>query len=213
MRIPAATFAAPCLVWLASALVPAYGATSHADLCRAQSVGLTATMKTFLGLKQPKAVALQQSGLKQGGPRRQLADLAYSRLESGTSESAAVDEVRAACLRQDYRALLEDEPEFDQGAVTDGAGPQLCADIASSMSAYLSDAAARTQSIEVAMQEYAPAEHQDRPLPRLRRALELTREFAGANADPKAIADFAMRHCTALDSDARAQLDDEFYVE
>ena len=192
----------------------AHAQLSHVELCRIQSMGITVSMKTAVGLKQPRAVALEQAGLKAGGPRFALASLAHSRLESGATETAVTSEVRAACMRADYQALLNDAPAFDTAAAGN-AGAQLCSDIATSMSGFLAgDAQAAAMSVDDALDSYAPREYSETPAPRprLRTAMQLTQQFARANPDAKKIADFAMRHCNALDARARAELDREFYA-
>jgi hypothetical protein len=212
MRLLIAT--AFALVWMTYAST-AHAQISHADLCRTQSLGLTVTMKTAVGLKQPRAVALEQAGLAAGGPRYALASLAHSRLESGAKEDAVIEEVRAACMRADYRALLDDDSKFDGGG-SGNAGAQLCSDLATSMSGFLAgDAQAVAMNVDEALDVYAPREHSDNPAPRprLARALQLTQQFARANPDAKKIADFAMRHCKSLDARAQAELDGEFYAQ
>lgn len=202
------------LAWLAFAST-AYAQISHADLCRTESLGLTVTMKTAVGLHQPRAVALEQAGLVAGRPRYALASLAHSRLESGAKEDAVTEEVRAACIRADYRALLDDRSRFD-AADSGNAGTQLCSDIATSMAGFLAgDAQAVAMNVDEALDSYAPREHSDAPAPRprLRTAMQLTQQFARANADPRKIADFAMRHCKSLDARAQAELDGEFYAQ
>jgi len=185
---------------------------SQVDLCRTESVGLTRTMQISQGLNQPELVALQQSGLKPGGPRHRLARLAWQRLEAGDSESAAAQAVRSACMRENLSALVDDKATF--GTKPEGAGAQLCSDLATTLSGYLSDGEAPTRALDQALAEFAPREHgDDRSRPRLTEALRLAQQFARGNADPKAISGFAMRHCEGLDSSARAELDGEFYAQ
>jgi hypothetical protein len=192
-------------------LTNAQAMVSQADWCRTQSVGLTRSMKTAQGLNQLEPVALQQAGLAPGGPRHRLAILAWQRLEAGDSENAAAEVVRAACMRENLRALLDDTPTF--GTKPEGAGAQLCSDLATGLSGYLSDGEAATRELGQALDEFAPREHDDnRPRPRLAEALRVTQQFARGNRDSKAIAGFAMRHCQSLDANARAELDAEFYV-
>jgi hypothetical protein len=202
------------VLWVIFA-VPAHAQITHADLCRTESMGLTMTMKTAVGLQQPRAVALEQAGLKIGGLRHTLASLAHRRLEAGVKESTVVEEVRAACLRADYRALLDDKPTFNT-VDAGGAGAQLCSDIGTSMAGFLADdSQAATLSVEDALLSYAPREHSDNPMPRprLSAAMQLTQQFARTNRDAKKIADFAMRHCNSLDARAKAELDREYYAE
>jgi hypothetical protein len=202
------------LLWLSFSSA-AHAQTSHAELCRMQSMGLTVTMKTAISVHQPRAVALEQAGLKAGGPRYALASLAHSKLEAGSPESAVIEQVRAACMRADYRALLEDKPTFD-AAPAGNAGAQLCSDLATSLSGFLTaDRKAAAMSVEDALDAYAPREHSESPAPRprLQAAMRLTQQFARANPDAKKIADFAMRHCTSLDASARAELDGEMYAQ
>jgi hypothetical protein len=65
----------------------AHAQLSHAELCRVQTLELTVSKKTAVGLKQPRAVALEQAGLKAHGPRFALASLAHSRFESAATEA------------------------------------------------------------------------------------------------------------------------------
>jgi hypothetical protein len=196
-----------CLVPLAS-----HAQTSQADICRAQSVGLTFTMKTAIGLKQPKDVALDHAGLRKGGPRRQLADHAYGRLAAGTSEDTVTREVNARCLKLDRDALAEDDATFDER--DQGAGAQVCADTASSIASFLVEEpgmlAADAGKLLDQFTNSRP--HDDvNPRPVLRRTLVLAQQQARTNPDRQRVADFVMKHCEALKPGERAALDAEFY--
>jgi hypothetical protein len=205
----------------ASALMcMAFGSIAHAELsqaeyCRVHAMGITVTMKTAVGLSQPRAVALEQAGLAEGGPLFELATLAHSRLEGGAKEAAVTEEVRAACVRADYRKLLADKPTFN-GEGGGEAGAQLCSDLATSMSGFLAgDRQAAAMPVDDALDAYAPREHSETPesRPRLRMAMQLTQQFARRTPDAKKIADFAMHHCNSLDARGRAELDGEFYAQ
>lgn len=188
----------------------AHAEVSLADWCRLQSVGLTRTAVTWRGLDQPVAVALEQAGLKPGGPRHRLATLAWHRLEAGDNEDAATRAVLAACKRESLRALLDDEPTF--GSKPEGAEAQICGDLATSLSGYLADPGAVNMPPELAVEEFAPSPDAGAARPRLREAMRLTQHFARANRDTKAISAFAFQHCRSLDAKARAELDKEFYA-
>ena len=124
------------------------------------------------------------------------------------------DEVRAACMKANYRALLDDKPTFED--VAGGAGAQLCSDLASSMAGFLAgDSQAAAMSLADALDSYAPREHSDNPAPRPRlgTAMQLTQQFARANPEAEKISAFAMRHCQSLDDRARSELDREFYAQ
>lgn len=204
---------AGALLWMTFS-ANAHAELSQAEYCRTHAMGITVTMKTAVGLSQPRAVALEQAGLAKGGPSYALATLAHSRLEGGAKVAAVTEEVRAACLRADYRKLLADKPTFD-GAASGEAGAQLCSDLATSMSGFLAgDRQAAAMPVDDALDAYAPREHSDTPAPRprLRTAMQLTQQFARTSPDARKIADFAMRHCNSLDASARTELDGEFYA-
>lgn len=184
---------------------------SQSDWCQLQSVGLTRTAVTWRGLDQPVAVALEQAGLKPGGPRHRLATLAWHRLEAGDNEEAATRAVVAACKRENLRALLDDEPTF--GNQPEGAEAQICSDLATSLSGYLADPGAVNTPLDIAVEEFAPSPSETGAArPRLTEAMRLTQRFASANRDAKAISGFVFQHCRSLDASARAQLDQEFYA-
>jgi len=189
----------------------AHAEVSLADWCQLQSVGLTRTAVTWRGLDQPVAVALEQAGLKPGGPRHRLATLAWHRLEAGDNEEAATRAVRAACKRENLRALLDDQPTF--GSQPEGAEAQICSDLATSLSGYLADPGAVNMPTDIAVEEFAPLPSETGAArPRLTNAMRLTQHFARTNRDSKAISGFVLQHCRSLDAGARAQLDKEFYA-
>lgn len=205
MRLRLALIA--CLAPLAS-----HAQTSQADICRAQSVGLTFTMKTAIGLKQPKDVALDHAGLRKGGPRRLLADHAYGRLAAGASEDTVAGEVNARCQKLDRNALAADNATFDEQ--DQGAGAQVCADTASSVASFLvEEPGMLTADAGKLLDQFTNSRPHDdvNPRPVLRRTLELAQQQARTSPDRQQVADFVMKHCEALKPADRAALDAEFY--
>ena len=195
----------------ALASMSANAQTSQADICRAQSIGLTSTMKIALGLEQPKDVALDHAGLRPGGPRRQLASLAYSRLESGASESTVEGEVRARCMELDRDVIANDDSTVDEQPK--GASAHVCADVASSVAGFLEDPGTRTASVDELLDQFTSSRPHDdeRSLPELRRTLQLAQQQARIKPGHKSVADFVMKHCRSLKPEERTALDAEFY--
>jgi hypothetical protein len=191
---------------------PSRAQTSHADICRLQSSGLTFTMNTFLGQKQPKDVALDQSGLRPGGPRRQLADYAYTRLAAGAKLDAVTAEVNARCLKLDRDALANDDANFDEQ--DQGAGAQLCADTASSVASFLvEEPGVLTADADKLLDQFTNSRPHDdvNPRPVLRRMLVQAQQQARTHPERQRVADFVMQQCQALKPADRAALDAEFY--
>jgi hypothetical protein len=178
-----------------------------------QSVGLTFTMKTAIGLKQPKTVALDHAGLRAGGPRRELADYAYGRLAGGASQETVEGEVRTRCMKLDRDALANDDANF--GEQQQGAEAQLCADVSSSIASFLTEEPGMlTASADKLVDQFTSSRPHDdvSPRPLLRRTLELAQQQARANPDRLRVADFVMKHCQALNPAERAALDTEYYL-
>lgn len=199
------------LATLCGLTTSAQAQVSQADWCRSQSVGLTRTALIWRGQDQPVVVALEQAGLKAGGPRHRLATLAWHRLEAGDTEDAATRTVFAACQREDFRALKDDEPTL--GTKPAGSEAQVCGDLATSLSRYLADPGAVNMPVELALEEFAPSPSEGvAARPRLLEAMRLTQRFARADRDAKAISGFAFEHCRSLDAPARAELDAEYYA-
>lgn len=197
---------------LVFAALPLQAQTSHADICRLQSAGLTSTMNTFIGVKQPKDVALDQSGLRKGGPRRQLADYAYTRLAAGAGVDTVTREVNARCLKLDRDALADDDANFNEQ--DQGAGAQVCADTASSVASFLvEEPGMLTADADKLLDQFTNSRPHDdvNPRPVLRRILVLVQQQARTNPDRQRVADFAMKQCQALKPEERAALDAEFY--
>jgi len=186
--------------------------TSHADICRLQSSGLTFGMNTAIGLKQPKAVALDHAGLRKGGPRRQLADFAYTRLAGGASLDTVTREVNARCMQLDRDALAADDANFD--VPDQGAGAQLCADTASSVASFLVDEPGMfTANADKLLDQFTNSRPHDdvNPRPVLRKTLVAAQQQARTQPDRERLADFVMKYCEALKPGERAALDAEFY--
>jgi hypothetical protein len=200
------------LALLCLASLPSRAQTSHADICRLQSSGLTFTMNTFLGQKQPREIALDQAGLRKGGPRRQLADHAYARLAAGADLDVVVREVNARCLKLDRDALANDEANFDEA--DQGAGAQVCADVASSVAAFLvEEPGMLTAAADKLLDQFTSSRPHDdvnaRPI--LRRTLLQAQQQARTNPDRQQVAGFVMKQCEAMKPAERAALDAEFY--
>lgn len=203
----------PGVLLLAIISLPSQAQTSHADLCRMQSVGLTFTMQTAIGLKQPKAVALDHAGLRPGGPRRQLADHAYERLAGGASQQNVEGEVRARCMQLDRDELASDDANF--GEQDQGAEAQLCADVSSSIASFLTEEPGMLSAdADKLLDQFTSSRPHDdvTPRPLLRRTLELAQQHARTQPDRLRVADFVMKHCQALKPAERAALDAEYYL-
>ena len=209
-RLTIASLLSLLMFWISP---PSQAQTSHADICRMQSTGLAFTMKTAIGLKQPKDVALDQAGLRKDGPRRQLAEPAYTRLAAGASLDTVTGEVNARCMKLDRDALADDDANFDQQE--QGAGAQLCADVSSSIAGFLVDEPGMlTADADKLLDQFTSSRPHDdvNPRPVLRRTLELAQRHARTNPDRLRVADFVMKNCQALKPEDRAALDAEYYL-
>jgi hypothetical protein len=179
-----------------------------------EGMGLTLGMKTSLDLKITREVALDGAGLRPGGPRRQLADYAYSRLSAGAHQDTVEREVQARCLRMDRQALLDDKPTF--GEQDAGAGKELCSDLALSVTGFLiNEPGMMSASSTVAFERYSSSRpHGDNmQRPNLLRALELAQIRGRVDPDEMRLQQLLLDHCKSLSPAQRAALDSEFYFE
>lgn len=207
-------------VFLAMTLVagawspPARAQMSVEDRCRNATGGLVLTMNTHREIGSTREVALEQSGLKPGGPRYLIADDAYRQLAAAVPLEAVLERARARCRQVGPDALEDDEPTFNGTREPDGGGgSQLCADVASTVAAQVAESPAlRRMSIDDALREVFSSDPREMDRPQARRILELALRRAQVRVDEQELQELVFNHCEGLDTAAREALDRELYV-
>jgi hypothetical protein len=184
-----------------------YASPTIGQLCQMHTAGVMISMKTWLDLKMPANVAMQNSGYAPNGPRYKMAELGYSQLKQGKPEAQVEKQVNALCLTFKPNDIIDDEPIFDK---QERGNANLCGDIATSITGSV-DSLGPQGTIKDAMNHFL---HQDnRPQPRLRTMVQFALDAKKHGKSTTEIADALMTQCEKLKPEEKNSLGKEFYAE
>jgi hypothetical protein len=187
--------------------VGVYANPTSAQLCQMHTAGVMISMKTWLDLKMPPKVAMQQSGYAPNGPRYKMAELGYLQLKQGKPEAQVEKQVNALCLTFKPNDILDDEPIFDK---QDRGDTNLCGDIATSITGSV-DSLGPNGSFNDAMNPFL--QQDNRQQPRIRAMVQFSLNAKKQSQTTTQIADSLMTQCEKLKPEEKASLAEEFYAE